>query len=121
LAVNQMLPWSSAVSPCGPDSGVGKANSLTAPVFMSTRPRRLENCPVYHRPPSGVASGSCGRDPSVGTAHSLKLTFAGPSISTADGRGFSGKLVARYVVTLSATSGGNAAIVEISVRHPSFV
>src|SRR3954469_7742901 len=116
-----MLPLLSAVSPCGPDSAVGSAYSLIAPVFISTRPSRFENWPVYHKPPSGVASGSCGRDPSVGTAHSLNVTFAGPSIKTAVGRGFSGKFVARYVVTLSAASGGSATIVDTSARHPSFV
>src|SRR3982750_1820287 len=116
-----MFPSASAVSPCGPDSGVGSAYSLIAPVLVSTRPNRFENCPVYHRPPSGVASGSCGRDPSVGTAHSLNVTFAGPSITTAGGRGCSGKFVARYVVTGSATSGGSATIVETSARQPSFV
>src|SRR3954465_10453839 len=116
-----MLPSASAVNPCGPDSGVGSAYSLIAPVCVSTRPRRFENWPVYHMPPSGVASGSCGRDLSVGTAHSLNVTFAGPSINTAGGRGFSGKFVARYVVTLSATSGGSATIVEMSARHASFV
>src|SRR5690349_3802808 len=116
-----MLPSLSAVSPCGPDSAVGSAYSLTAPDCVSTRPNRLENWPVYQSPPSGVANGSCGRDPRVGTAHSLKDTFAGPSITTAGGRGFSGKFVARYVVTVSATSGGSATIVEVSARQPSFV
>src|SRR6266513_3413988 len=108
LAVNQMLPSLSAVRPCGPDSGVGSAYSLMAPVFVSTRPRRFENWPVYQRPPSDVASGSWGREPSVGTAHSLNETFAGPPITTAGGRGCSGKFVARYPLTVSLRSGGSA-------------
>ncbi len=93
--VNQMLPLLSSTSPCGAVSGVLSGNSLTWPVFGSTRPSRLVICPVYQMAPSRVASGSCGREPGIGTCHSLMSTRAGPGMITAAGIGFSGKFLAR--------------------------
>src|SRR5206468_1689849 len=95
LPVNQMLPSLSAVRPWGPEAGVLVLYSFIAPVVGSRRPITLANWPVHQIAPSGVASGSCGREPRLGTIHSLILTCAGPAITTARGRGLSGKFLAR--------------------------
>src|SRR5262245_58312664 len=70
LLVYQILPSLSATKPCGPALGVFRGNYLIVPVWGSNRPSTLANCPVYHREPSGATSGSCGREPGVGTVHS---------------------------------------------------
>ena len=57
--------------------------------------------PVYQMAPSGVASGSCGREPGVGNCHSLKLTCTGPATMTGAGFGLPGKFLIRYAVTVS--------------------
>jgi hypothetical protein len=44
-------------------------------------------CPVYQIEPSAAASGSWGREPGVGTAHSRIVTPTPPGISTAGGAG----------------------------------
>ena len=77
-------------------------NSLNVPVFGSRRPSTLVICPVYQSAPSRVASGSCGRDPGVGTCHSLIETRAGPGITMPTGFGFSGKFLVRYSVTVAS-------------------
>src|SRR5207249_8279070 len=80
-----MLPLLSSSRPCGPEWGVLSGNSLNVPVFGSRRPSTLVICPVYQSAPSRVASGSCGRDPGVGTCHSLIETRAGPGITMPTG------------------------------------
>src|SRR5262249_62249662 len=90
-----MLPSLSAVSPCGPDPGVFVLNSFISPVLGLRRPMTLANCPVHQIMPSAVASGSCGRDPRLGTIHSLMLTCTGPGMITAVGRGFAGEVFGR--------------------------
>src|SRR5215471_21458217 len=75
-----MLPFLSATSPCGPDSGVFSGYSLNSPVFGSRRPSLLAICPVYQREPSGARAGSCGRELGVGTSHSLMETLGGRAI-----------------------------------------
>src|ERR1700751_4359638 len=69
-----MLPSLSSTSPCGPDLGVLRRYSLNSAVLGSRRPKRLAICPVYQIDPSGVASGSCGCEPRVGTTHSFMET-----------------------------------------------
>src|SRR5262245_25808853 len=96
FAVNQRLPSLSNSRPCGPEPGVLSGYSLDCPVLGSTRPRTLANIPVHQIVPPGPGSGSCGREPSDGAFHSLMATFTGPGITTACGRGRSGKFVARY-------------------------
>ena len=59
--------------PCGPDPGVFSGYSLISPVFGSTRPSTFANMPVHQIEPSGAARGSCGREPSDGTIHSLDV------------------------------------------------
>jgi hypothetical protein len=51
--------------------------------------------PVNQIVPSGAASGSCGRAPSVGTGHSRMLTDTAPGTIAAGGSGFSGKFFVR--------------------------
>ena len=43
--------------------------SLMALVFGSSRPSLLASCPLHQIEPSRAASGSCGREPWVGTSH----------------------------------------------------
>src|SRR5438132_13719846 len=121
LAVNQMLPLLSATRPCGPDPSIGNGYSLICPVVVSTRPSLLANCPVYQSAPSGVASGSCGREPLVGTAHSLKLTLELPRTITAGGLGFSKKCAARYSVMTDMSFFGRSTNVEMTCSHSGFV
>jgi len=90
----QMLPSLSLIKPCGPPL-IGIGYSFISPVFGSRWPSRLPNCPDHHSVPSGIASGSCGREPGVGVAHSRNFTLTGPSITTGFGRAFSGKLAIR--------------------------
>ena len=78
--------------------------SLIWPVFGSTRPSTLFIWPVYQSDPSFAASGSCGRDPGVGTCHALIETLAGPGTSTAAGLPFTGKFLAKYGVNVSISS-----------------
>src|SRR5450631_1344985 len=99
----QMLPSLSLMSPCGPASrGIGY--SFISPVLGSRWPSRLANWPDHHSVPSGAASGSCGREPGVGTAQIRNLTFTGPSIATGLGRGNSGKDAVRYCLISLAWS-----------------
>src|SRR5215471_6874208 len=97
LPAYQMLPSSSLISPWGPPL-IGIGYSFISPVLGSSRPSRLANCPDHHSAPSGVASGSCGREPGVGVLHCLNLTWTGPPILAGAGRGFSGKTDIRYVL-----------------------
>src|SRR5579864_3671832 len=94
-----MLPSLSAVSPCGPDCAVFRGNSLITPVRGSSRPTTFAICPVYQMKPSAVASGSCGREPGVGTLHSLIETLALPGTRAARGPGLGGKFLAKYSAT----------------------
>src|SRR5437868_4795623 len=77
MAVNQMLPCSSATSPCGPELGVLSGYSLNLPVLGSRRPSLLAACSVVHRAPSGATAGSCGRALAVGTSNSRMGTCNG--------------------------------------------
>ncbi len=89
LPAYQMLPSLSLIRPCGPPSrGIGY--SFISPVLGSRWPSRLANWPDHHIVPSGIASGSCGREPGVGIGQIWNLTFTGPSIA-GFGRGNSGK------------------------------
>src|SRR5215831_6231471 len=94
-----MLPCWSSARPCGPELGVFRGYSLNWLVLGSNRPSTLANCPVYQIEPSAAASGSCGREPGVGTGHSSMAALALPGNTTASGLGFSGKFLARYWVT----------------------
>src|SRR5713101_3924215 len=101
--VNHKIPLWSKISVCGSlASGSGILYSVTAPDFGSSLPTRAPVCPVYQIDPSLVASGSCGRDPGVGTCHSLIETLVGPGITTPTGFSFSGKFLARYSVIVAA-------------------
>jgi hypothetical protein len=95
------------------------------PVFGSSRPSTFAICPVYQSDPSDAASGSCGREPGVGTGHDLIEIFAGPGITAPAGFGFSGKFFARYAVIVASSAGGIATpwfvIIRSTVRHPSGV
>src|SRR5207253_8758025 len=77
-----------------------------AAVFGSSRPRTLFIWPVYQSDPSAAASGSWGRDPGVGTGHSLIETLAGPGITTPAGFAFSGKFLVKYSVIVATWSAG---------------
>ncbi len=96
--VYQMLPPASSTRPWGPECAVLRGYSLTFPVFGSTRPRTLAIWPVYQRDPSLAASGSCGRDPGVGTGQISMETLSGPAITAPAGFAFSGKFLTRYSV-----------------------
>src|SRR5437870_7271074 len=100
--VYQMLPSRSSTNPWGPECVVLRGYSLKRPLVGSSRPSTLAIWPVYQSDPSAVASGSCGRDPGVGTCHSLIETFAGPGISTAAGLAFSGKFLVKYAVMVAS-------------------
>src|SRR3982074_562721 len=80
-------------------------------------------CPVYQMVPSGAAKGSWGREPGVGTFHSLKETSPFPATGTAAGAGFSGKFLIKYDVTVSTLSLGTFAptfsIIATVVFHSS--
>ena len=89
-----MLPSLSGVSPCGPDFG-GSLYSLNCSVLGSKCPSTLAICPEYHTVPSGANIGSCGREPGVGTIHSLIVTSTFPGMIFASGCGFSGKFLVR--------------------------
>ncbi len=73
--------------------------------------------------PSFAAAGSCGREPSVGTGHSLIEASTGPGTMTAAGRGRSGKLLIRYSVSTGHWSFGTGTsmfcIMRTTVRQPS--
>src|SRR2546427_13205166 len=101
-----MLPSLPSTRPGGRECGVFRGYSLKRPVFGSSRPRPLFIWPVYQSDPSAVANGSGGRDPGVGTCHSLIETLAGPGITTPTGFAFSGKFLVKYSV-----------IVEIGRAH----
>src|SRR5262249_16747529 len=94
LPAYQILPSRSLISPCGPPL-IGIGYSFISPVVGLRRPSRLANCPDHHSEPSGIASGSCGRSPGVGSDHSRNLTCTEPLIGAGLGRGFSGKLAIR--------------------------
>ena len=66
------------------------------PVVGSMRPSTLAIWPVYQIVPSSAASGSCGREPGVGSVHSRNVTCAGPARTAPCGLDFSGKFSARY-------------------------
>src|SRR5438552_14787025 len=83
MAVNQMLPCSSATSPCGPELGVLSGYSLNLPVLGSRRPSLLAACSVVHRAPSGATAGSCGRALAVGTSNSPMGDFNGATAANA--------------------------------------
>jgi len=73
--------------------------------------------------PSGVASGSCGREPGVGVSHCLKSTWAGPATTTGFGRSSPLKFTLRYSeiwVTCSSVIRAPAAfIMKTASRHSS--
>ena len=52
---------------------------------------------MYQIAPSRVASGSCGREPGVGTCQSLIAASTGPGMTTAAGRGPTLRSVIRYI------------------------
>src|SRR5262245_66108385 len=87
LPVNQMLLSRSSARPCGPVRGVLSANSSNCSVFGSKRPSLLASWPVYQMEPSLPAIGSCGREPGVGTGHTLIFACCGPSLLAPAGRG----------------------------------
>ncbi len=64
--------------------------SLNLPVLGSSRPILLASWPDHQIEPSLPAMGSWGREPGVGSGHSMMLTSVAPESSTAGGRGFSG-------------------------------
>ncbi len=84
-----------------------------------------DSCPVYQIAPSLVASGSCGREPGVGTCQSLIAASTGPAMTTAAGRGRSGKFLIRYCVSGSTSSLGTGtsklSIMRMTVCQPSGV
>src|SRR5262245_57097139 len=121
LPVYQMLPDLSTVSPCGPDAAVFSGNSFIAPVLGSSRPSTFAHMPVHQMLPSGVASGSWGREPSVGATHSLIDTEALPGIKTAFGRGISGKFFARYSPIVARSAGGTSTMLVKSFSQSSRV
>lgn len=125
LPVNQRLPRLSAVMPCGPVCGVLSLYSLAWPVFWSIRPTTFAVCPEYQIMPSGVAHGSCGREPGVGTGHSVIAACTAPETIAAAGFGFSGNDLIRYSVTTGHCSGVTGAsmfcIIWTTDRHPSGV
>src|SRR5437588_5116374 len=94
FAVNHTLPSLSASNPCGPECG-GSSYSLNVSVLGSNRPSTLAIWPVYHTEPSGAYIGSCGRDPGVGTTHSLTVTLMGPEMIFASGCGLGGNFAAK--------------------------
>src|SRR5262249_9814223 len=118
----EMLPSLSSVRPCGPVCGVLSGYSLIAPVLGSRRPSLPDSCPVYQIAPSLVASGSCGREPGVGTCQSLIAASTGPAMTTAAGRGRSGKFLIRYCVSGSTPSLGTGtselSIIPLTGRQP---
>src|ERR1700730_17224348 len=118
LAVNHRLPSLSNARPWGPDPGVFAGYSLNSPVLGSNRPRTLANMPVHQIVPPGPGSGSWGREPRLGTAHSLIDTVTDPGITTAGGLGCSGKFLARYSATSALWSFGSATIVLKISSHP---
>src|SRR6516165_6047569 len=81
LPAYQMLPSLSSIRPCGP-AGLGNVYSRSSPLWGSRRPSLFANCPDHQIEPSGIASGSWGREPGVGVSHARNSTFAGPSITT---------------------------------------
>src|SRR5258707_8142767 len=103
LPAYQMLPSLSLISPWGPPL-IGIGYSLISPVLGSSRPSRFANCPDHHSEPSGIASGSWGRSPGVGSDHCWNGTCAGPPIAAGLGRGFSGNLAIRYALMWPACS-----------------
>src|SRR5215469_475228 len=116
LPAYQILPSLSLINPWGPPL-IGIGYSFISPVLGSRRPRRLANCPDHHSEPSGIASGSCGRSPGVGSDHWWNLTWAGPLIAAGLGRGFSGKLAIRYsLISLACSSviGAPAALIMLT-------
>ena len=60
---------------------------LEACVLGSKRPRRFAIWPLNQAAPSGAIIGSCGREPGVGTSHSLIATSVLPGTMTAGGKG----------------------------------
>src|SRR5215471_13315828 len=62
------------MTPCGPEFGVGSANSLNCSVDGSKRPTTLARWPVYQIDPSGATAGSCGYGGLLGVIHSWILT-----------------------------------------------
>src|SRR5262245_53696732 len=120
-----MLPSLSSTRPCGPVCGVLSGYSLIAPVLGSRRPSLPDSCPVYQIAPSLVASGSCGREPGVGTGQSSIFASTGPGMTTAAGRGRSGKFLMRYWVSVSTSSLGmgtsKLSIMRMTVCQPSGV
>src|ERR1700720_2752473 len=71
-----MSPVLSATRPCGPEPDVLSGYSLNWPLLGSNRPSTLALKPVYHREPSGAASGSCGKVFAFGRSHSRMEAFA---------------------------------------------
>ena len=58
-------------------------------------PQYVGHLPEYHTVPSGANIGSCGRDPGVGTIHSLMVTSVFPAMICAAGCGLGGKFFTR--------------------------
>src|SRR5207247_8371539 len=83
LPVYQMLPSLSAITPCGPEFGVGSVNSLNFSVFGSKRPTTFALCPVYQMEPSGATAGSCGYGGLLGVSHSSNFTSTASAIGRA--------------------------------------
>ena len=74
LPVYQMLPFASGCRPCGPELGVGSANSLNCSVTGSNRPIVLARWAVYQIDPSGATAGSCGYAGLLGVIQSSNFT-----------------------------------------------
>src|SRR5262245_23873093 len=78
--------------------------------------------PVHHIEPSFAASGSCGREPCVGTSHKSMRALTGPDRITADGRARSGKFFMRYSVIAGHSSGATGVskfcIMRTTVSQP---
>ena len=72
------------------------------PDFGSRRPSAFTIWPVHQIDPSRVASGSCGRDPGVGTGHDVIDTVPGPGTTAPAGLAFSGKLFVKYAVIVAS-------------------
>src|SRR4029453_8226412 len=122
LPVNQMLPSLSSASPCGPVYGDFRVYSRIAPDLGAIRQSLLAGRPVHHIEPSFAASGSCGREPCVGTSHKSMRALIGPERITADGRARSGKFFIRYSVIAGHSSGATGVskfcIMRTTVSHP---
>src|SRR5688572_405899 len=118
--VYQMFPFESGTIVWG-RAVCGSGYSFIWPVLGSSRPTRLAYIPVHQTEPSGASIGSRERWPRVGTIHSEILMLKSPGTSVGRRSVFSGKVAARYPLTLSAWSLGKATIVPTNAAQPSLV